>query len=163
MTKLIKLTQGQFAIVDDKNFEWLNQWKWFAQKNKKTFYACRNLPTTRDGKRPKVWMHRLILNISDNNIIGDHRDRNGLNNIESNLRVADDLQSTTNRGKFKNSSSIYIGVSCDKDKYGWIAQIQKNKKKMYLGYFKNEIDAAKAYNDAAIRMFGEFANLNKID
>ena len=66
-------------------------------------------------------------------------------------------------GKRTKGSSKFKGVSWFKRTEKWKAQIQYRKKVIHLGYFKDEIDAAKAYNAKAIELFGEYACLNKID
>lgn len=156
--KEIQLTKGQIALVDDEDFEWLNQRKWWAKRHRNTFYAhCRMIET---GKI--VLMHRLILDLTDPKIQTDHKDRNGLNNQKYNLRVATNSQNTANRKSFKNSTSKYLGVRLHKRDNIWEANIQKDGKLMYIGRFKTEEDAALAYNKVAQKLHGEFANLNII-
>ena len=84
--RLIKLSQGLSTMVDDKDFEALNEFKWFAQKVKNTFYAGRNMPRV-NGRQKTAYMHREIMN-TPAEMETDHRDRNGLNNQRENLRVA---------------------------------------------------------------------------
>ena len=159
--KEIQLTQGKIALVDDSDFEWLNQWKWYAAREGNTFYAQR---TDRSNGKRTVKMHRLILGLSDPNILADHMDLNGLNNQRNNLREADSSKNQWNRRSVKNSSSKYLGVSFDKDKRirKWKAIIQANNKKIVLGRFASEDEAALAYNEKALELHGEFANLNKV-
>ena len=166
--KEIKLTQGKVALVDDADFEWLNQYKWFANKQGNSFYAVRNTPWI-DGHRTQVSMHRQILNLTDPNIFGDHRDRNGLNNQRNNLRVATRSQNGTNRRSWGDSK--YLGVHKvvykkggrqKKDYEYWRATIKEGDKVKLIGLFHDEVEAAKAYNKTAIKIHGEFANLNII-
>ncbi len=158
--KEIKLTQGKVALVDDADFEWLNQWKWYARKGVNTFYALRN--STDDKVRITVLMHRVITGTTDAKIPCDHGDMNGLNNQRYNIRVCTHGQNQKNRTSYAGSSSKYKGVSFHKPTRKWIAQISNNCKLLYLGLFDNEIDAAKAYNEAAIIYHGEFARLNRL-
>jgi len=81
--KLIPLTQGKFAQVDDEDFEYLNQWKWFALKDAQTFYAARGIYL-----KGNILMHRQLLGLTNSEVKGEHKDRNGLNNQKENLRVA---------------------------------------------------------------------------
>jgi hypothetical protein len=157
--KEIRLTQGRVALVDDEDYEYLNQWNWclIEKKDKNLFYAARKVKNRR-----LILMHRVILGLTDPNIFGDHVDRNGLNNQRNNLRVATHSQNCTNVKKYKNASSKYKGVSWHKASKKWVAQIQKDKKVLYLGGFEKEIDAAIAYNNATNSIHGEFANPNKI-
>lgn len=107
-------------------------------------------------------MHREILGIMDSKIKVDHKDRNGLNNQRSNLRIATYSQNASNCKGRAGSSSKYKGVSKLTTCRRWVAQIWKDKKKHYLGLFKTEKDAAIAYNKEAEKLHGEFAYINKI-
>ncbi len=159
MSKKIPLTQGQVALVDDEDFERLNQHKWCACKGHNTFYAARNTPP-QNGKRRKVYMHRDILGLPEG-VQTDHRYGRGLDNRRANLRPATNQQNHFNLcSQSKNKTSKYKGVSWHKGTQKWRAQIQYNGKVIYLGLFDNEIEAAKAYDCKAREMFGQFALLN---
>ena len=153
--KEINLTQGQVALVDNEDFETLNRHQWFAAKKGKTFYATRNIKV--DGKRKTALMHWYV--IGGKNI--DHVDRNGLNNQKANLRFCNNQENQRNSRKRINTSSKFKGVSFYKPRENWVARIGLNGKVINLGYFATEIEAAKVYNSAAIKHYGEFANLNK--
>lgn len=161
--KLIPLTQGQFAQVDDEDFDRLNTKKWQAHRrfNSGTYYAMSNIKVCKN-KWKSIKMHRVILGMTDSTILVDHKDFNGLNNQKSNLRIATRSQNAANRKPKPNCTSKFLGVSFHKARYKWRASIQKDKKITSLGYFVSEIDAAKAYNEAAILIHGEFANLNHL-
>ncbi len=153
--KQIPLTQGKSATVDDADFEWLNQWKWYCNND----YATRK---TLGGEkwRKKLSMHRVIIKALPHQSV-DHKDGNPLNNCRSNLRFATDSQNQANRHKMRfTHSSLYRGVSWHSRKKKWIAHIGYKRKLIHLGYYKNEIDAARAYDKAAKELFGEFACLN---
>jgi len=158
--KEIKLTLGQVALVDDEDFEYLNQFKWHANKSNDTFYAGRSSSGKGGVKRKAIWMHRQLLGLEDPSIKGDHIDHNGLNNQRHNLRVATHSQNVRNVKSNKNTSSKYKGVGKVKNCERWHAQIQCDKRKIHIGYFKDEIEAAKAYDKKAKELFGEFAFLN---
>jgi hypothetical protein len=152
--KLIRLTQGQFAKVDDEDYFIVSKFTWCAVKkhNKDTFYAY-------NGKH-KMYLHRLILGL-DNNYETDHIDGNGLNNQRSNLRKATSAQNNYNRKKLDTPfTSIYKGVHFSKSRRKWIAMIKSGEHHLNLGGFEFEFDAASAYDDAAKQLFGEFAKLN---
>lgn len=158
--KQIPLTQGQFAIVDDQDYDYLMQWKWCAAycKRGKRFYALRTYKV--DGKQLSIGMHRQLIGVVDKSIKVDHIDHDGLNNTRKNLRTTSHSQNMANRRPKQNGTSEFLGVYKIKDKNTWIAQITKNNKRIKLGSYKNEVDAAKAYDNAAIEMHGEFANVN---
>lgn len=151
MSRLIPLTQGQYAIVDDSDHEWLSQWKWTAQKAHKGFYAMRH------DSGQLVLMHRLI-NGTPQNMVTDHRDGNRLNNQRHNLRDATQLQNMMNRKGKSGGSSRFKGVWLDGVHKKWRAAIRLNGKLKYLGRFVSEEDAGQAYAAAAKLYFGDFSN-----
>ena len=157
----IQLSQGKFAQVDDEDFERVNKFKWciYKSKNGNVFYAARKVII--DGKRKTQRMHQFILGDNPLKPHIDHRDGDGLNNQKYNLRPCSNMENTTNKKKTnKKCSSIYKGVCWDNHSNKWRAYIQTNGKLIYLGLFKIEIDAARAYDIAAIKYHGEFRNLN---
>jgi hypothetical protein len=156
--KQIPLTKGQIALVDDEDFEYLNQFKWCAVKARDTYYAIRS--GYDKGRKPQIKMHRFISELADSNILCDHKDGNGLNNQKHNLRVSNKSQNGMNRGPQKNGTSKYKGVSWFAKANKWMAKITINKKQMYIGCFNDIEDAAKAYDEKAKEIFGEFAWLN---
>jgi hypothetical protein len=93
-------------------------------------------------------------------LLVDHRNLNGLDNRRSNLRLATHGENNQNKRKRKGASSRYIGVSFEKRIKKWSARIMYKGKAIWLGNFKNEIDAALAYDKAARKYYGEFARLN---
>lgn len=159
--KEILLTQGKVALVDDEDYEYLNQWKWHAYKCRNTYYAGRNSSRKNPPKRI-IQMHRIILGLTDGNILIDHQDHNGLNNQRNNLRKATKAQNQQNSLSFRKSTSIYKGVVKHKNHGKWQAQIAKEGKHFYLGVFNTQKDAAIAYNTAAKELHGEFAALNEV-
>lgn len=154
--KQIQLTQGKVALVDDVDYERLNQHRWCAKKSGATWYAVRMVG--KDGKQMTLYMHREILGLTAN-IETDHKDGDGLNNQRHNLRLATTAQNQRNQKKQKGTSQ-YKGVYWYQGKTKWCAQIWIAKKRVSLGIFLSEIDAAKAYDNAAIKHFGEFARTN---
>jgi len=150
--KKILLTKGQLAIVDDFNFEWLNQWKWCASKSGNQYYAKAWI----DNKM--IRMHRLIMNPPDDKQI-DHKNHNGLDNRKSNLRLCTQAQNIRHqKPQTRKTSSKYKGVSWDRAK--WCAYIKYQRKTIHLGAYHNEIEAAKVYDAKALELFGEFACTN---
>lgn len=158
--KEIKITRGLVVLVDDEDFEWLNQWNWYTLKAKQTFYAYRHSKISdKCGTGFCFYMHREILK-APKDIQVDHRNGDGLQNTRENLRSCTHAQNCMNKRKGLNFSSIYKGVSWRKDTEKWDAKIQFNKKTIHLGPSFSEIEAARRYDVAAIQYFGEFALLN---
>ena len=162
LSKLGKYKGLYVALVDDADYEWLNQFRWNAQKGRDTYYARRNF----DGTH--FLMHRLIMGVTDRQVYVDHINDNGLDNRRDNLRTCTNSQNVINARKkktFKGKplSSKYKGVTWVKLENKWMAQAKIAGVNKYLGLFNNEIDAALAYNEFAKENFGEFARLNEID
>ncbi len=153
----ITLTQGKFTLVDDEDFNRVCRWKWYAIKGKYTYYAARMNYAA--GKKI-VRMHRYILGLQNNDKRQvDHIDGNGLNNRRSNIRACTRTENQRNR-KAQTGTSKFKGVNWHKCTKTWRARIRINKKLLLLGSYDFEIGAAKGYDKAAKKHFGEFAKLN---
>lgn len=153
--KLIKLTKGQFAQVDDEDYEYLNQWKWFAKHSRGNYYAVRRQKDISLGKIKDIYMNKIILN-TPINLECDHIDHNGLNNQKVNLRNCDRFQNMRNRRPWSSSGKLGVYLY----KHYIYAQIKVNGKSIHIGNFKTIEDAALAYDKVAKIHFGEFAYLN---
>lgn len=155
--KLIILTKGKRAKVDDKDYIILNKFKWCTCHR----YAVRHVKI--NGKWKNIYMQHVIMKAKPI----DHIDGDGLNNQRINLRKCTHTQNMHNVKKRKSNTSGYKGVSYfmnrrDKNnpktiKKPWVAKIISNKKAYFLGYFKTAIEAHRAYKKAAIKLNGEFA------
>lgn len=152
----ILLTQGKVALVDDADYEWLSQYKWCAcrQHGGNRWYAI-------SGAKPQLLMHRLILNPSQG-METDHINHEGLDNRRFNLRACTHQQNQYNRIPQKGGTSQFKGVYWYKQYKKWQVQLCINGNRLFLGYFKKEKDAARSYNKAAFKHFGEFARLNDV-
>lgn len=158
--KIIFLNQNKIALVDDEDYEYLNQWKWSAYLDHNKWYAIRTIKLE-NNKQKQIKMHRLIMQAKENQEI-DHEDGDGLNNQKYNLRIATHQQNLFNRGKNKNNTSGFKGVRLDKrvKLRPWQAIIKINYKWKHLGMYETAEEAAMAYDQAAKELHGEFANLN---
>jgi HNH endonuclease len=161
MVKQIELTQGKFALVDDEDFEYLNQFKWFASKNPgknfpDNFMARRNIPIGK-GRQGAELMHRVIMKAQKGEKV-DHWNFNELDNRRSNLRKCTQSQNCAN--KRVKSRELPRGVSYCKREQRYLAQIQVEKKNKHLGYFDDPALASAAYQRASRVYHGEFSILN---
>lgn len=156
----IELTHGEFAIVDDENFEYLNKFKWYAIRYYKhhCFYAVR-----RDGGKT-ILMHREVMQ-TPKGMVTDHIDHNGLNNQKNNLRICSHADNIRNSAKSIIGTSKYKGVSVKivgKHKY-YRGRIFLNGKEVVRTFpytHDGEIMASKFYNEQAKIHYGNFANIN---
>jgi hypothetical protein len=163
--KQIQLTQGQVALVDDDDFDRLSKFKWHAWWNKHTrsFYARRGVYDSTTGQTRVIRMNREVLDARPDELV-DHRNHDTLDNRKENLRPCNKSQNGANRrGLQSNNTSGYQGVTRYARDGRWRAQLKINNKMLHLGYFSSKHEAARAYNEAAIKYHGDFARLNKID
>ena len=157
----IPLSRGKYAIVDPEDYERLSKYKWHIVGGASTYYAARNTGQRIGEKRIVIKMHREILRVPDGMFV-DHINHNGLNNRKANLRHATQAQNARNRrkGHRGNFHSKYKGLTWYRREKRWAVRIMVDCKSKFIGYFDNEIDAAKAYDQAAMKYHGEFASLN---
>lgn len=145
----IPLTRGFVALVDDADYEWINQCRW---KINTYGYAFRQTKTE------TISMHRLIAD-TPKGMECDHINHEKLDNRRANLRNCTSKENCRNK-KQNIGTSAYKGVYFNKSRGKWRADIRIDYKLHYLGCFTSEIDAARAYDAAAREHFGEFAHLN---
>lgn len=162
--KKIPLTQGKFAIVDDEDYERIvAMGSWHFNNGYASSSLAYKKPNGKWGKKT-LYMHRAIMHLDflDKRLI-DHINHDRLDNRRKNLRICSHLQNIRNSKKQKNNTSGYKGVSFNKNSQKFRAQIRFNNKNMCIGSFECPKEAAKAYNEAALKYHGEFANLNKVE
>ncbi len=170
MVKEIPLTKGYVTVVDDKNYNYLMQWKWCVRipnssSNCVKPYAIRNLSVDERslGMRHQIHMHRIIAQAPDNMQV-DHINGNTLDNRECNLRLCNNQENSRNQVKkvTANITSLYKGVRKN-HMSKWGASIVVNHRNICIGYYHTEEMAALMYNKKAIEIFKEFAKLNVLD
>ena len=147
--KQIDLTHGQIALVDDEDYDYLMQWNWCATKLHGLYYACRW------SKRKKITMHRIVMN-APQHLFCDHINHITTDNQKQNLRLCTHKENAKNRTGFGKSKYLGVGVY---DGY-YTARCNDSGSRPFLGCFRLETEAAIAYDIAAMKHHGEFANLN---
>jgi hypothetical protein len=153
--------KGYSIMIDECDLPLLYQYNCYIAKNGQKKYLKCNI--IMNGKKTTGIFHRILLSAKKDQQI-DHKDGNGLNNQRNNLRFASGSQNCANKKKVfrKTTTSIFKGVHWCNIRKTWIAKIEKNGKKIYLGASEIQEVAASLYNKKAIELFGEFALLNNL-
>ena len=155
----IYLGEGEWTILDQKDYYRFGNLKWGVEGKRDKFYAICNIKIE-PGRTKEIRLHREIMKPSAG-VLVDHRNGDSLDNRRANLRLATPTQNMHNRRKIRTkTSSQYIGASLDKRSGRWASKIRCHGKKIHLGCFGSDIEAAKAYDTAAKKYHGEFARLN---
>lgn len=155
----IHLPSGHVMLVDIEDIPKIFNYSWHIFYNRNHVYVRGWHRET----RKKIFLHRFILDVRPGDKIHiDHINGNTLDNRKSNLRICTPLENSRNTKLYKSNTSGFKGVYWCKAANNWMAYITVNKKRINLGLFVSKIEAAKAYNDAAIKYFGSFARINDI-
>ncbi len=148
--KMIPLTHGFYAYVDAEDFEWVRQWNWAVYAGG---YAARH------ERNRTIYMHREIMKPPKGMVV-DHINGNGFDNTRTNMRNVTQRQNSCNRGKRTGTSSIYKGVEHNKETGKWYVEAHYRGARVRAGPFKEEAEAARAYDRMAVELFRENARLN---
>lgn len=169
LMKKIKLTKGKYALVDDEDYDYLNQWKWMVGgkgSRGKTYYAIRwERGWSKYSNKPRkiIQMANVVMNCPKGFVI-DHINRDGLDNRKQGLKIVTQKQNNNNRRVWGKSK--FFGVYPEIEKRPnkvytcWRVQIYSGKNRIFVGLYKTEIEAARAYDEKARELFGKSARLN---
>lgn len=150
---LLRLTDNSYSLISFIDYLKVSKFNWYKDSYNRVYSKI---------KDRSVFLSRFILGPKNSEIV-DHIDGNALDNRRHNLRITDRLGNARNHGLNKNNTSGYKGVSSDKSKKDrWRSYIVVNKKQIWLGSFSSKKEAARSYNEAAKKYFGEFARLNDV-
>ena len=154
---------GRAALVDDPDFDLVMQHSWYCWeriRNNRVHGPQAIAPIMIDGQRTTIKMHRLIVSQYASWARIDHENHNGLDNQRRNLRDGSAGKNERNRIVEGRGSSRYKGVYWHKASGKWQAYITCDGKRQHLGLHLTEEDAARAYDETALMLFGEYALLN---
>jgi len=159
LVKELILSKGRVAIVDDEDFEALNQYKWSYMLTQSGLeYAIRRTRKHETEKPQARLLHRQIMN-TPRHLLTDHINGNGLDNRRENLRICTPSQNNINKRK-KGTTSTYKGVYFDKARGKFRSHIIVEGKSIFLGRYETELESALAYDRASVKYHGEYANNN---
>lgn len=163
---LIQLQGGRICLVDLADWDLLRRyrwhWKWESrtETGERRLYVATSIWEREERRHRAIRIHRLITAAPEQMMV-DHRSGDTLDNRRSNLRIADNSRNQANSGS-RGGSSRYKGVSWNARKRRWLVAFRANGQYHFVGYFRDEFEAAKAYDAAAEKVSGEFARTNFI-
>jgi hypothetical protein len=159
--RLLPLHGGGIAAVDDADFAVVFQHRWTLHQNSPSRTRATRYAVARVNGR-RVYLHLFLWALWGREPVPvvEHKDGDGLHCTDVNLRPASVEENNRNRGLIRSNTSGYKGVNWDKGKQQWRAKIQVSGTRLHLGYFADPIEAARAYDQAALQHHGEFAVLN---
>lgn len=153
--KELSLTSGQFALIDDVDYDKVSSRRWHAYKSSNSWYCRTNI-----GKK-HISLHAFLFPVPKGFVV-DHIDGNGLNNQRANLRQATQAENMRNQRPHRDSRSPYKGIWRIPGAKTWGVQIWNGRKRNYVGSFVDPLEAAKVYDFIAIQVFGQFAKVNGV-
>lgn len=151
------------TLIDESDLPLVSQFTWTLAT---TSASDRHVYAKTGGKNTNgktILMHRLIMGVTDPGLVVDHINGNTLDNRRSNLRICTPQQNIRNQRRSKTKGVSYRGNSNPGAKSKpWVARAYDRGQNIHLGYFATKLEAARAYNEAAVRLYGEFASLNDL-
>lgn len=150
----------KYALVDDKWFDFLSQWKWQAYFHRYTWYALRCTGSASKGTYRRIYMHREVLGVIPDGKMVDHINKNGLDNQVENLRICTNSENRRNSKLQTNNTTGYKGIILDKRTGTYRVRLNVNGRRHSFGYYSDAKIAAKKYDELARRFYGEFASPN---
>jgi hypothetical protein len=156
--KLIELSQGRVAIVDDEDFDWLSKWKWHYHRRKGAFTGYARRTSRETGKQYTVLTHNEIYRYHHSTSFQelDHINTCGCDNRKLNLRIASRNTNCTNKQRRSDCTSKQTGVNWNRCNCMWVARLQLPGKRLFLGNFTKKKDAIEARQQAEIEFFKDF-------
>ena len=153
----IPLTKGYFTLIDADDYEWVSYYNWYTMtKSKNGIYAGRKI----NKGQHTIYLAREIMDCP-NDLVVDHINGDALDNRKQNLRICTHRQNMINRRKINISQNIpYRGVTKCRVSGRYITVIAPNRKRIQIGRYDSIEDAARAYDNAAKEVYGQFAKLN---
>lgn len=152
-----KIIKGHVVLFDEEDIVIFNKYNWYIHNNEKYKRVIHDI------NKKRLYFHREIMGVTDNNIIVDHINGNPLDNRKENLRLSDKSTNGMNRPKNKNNSTGYKGVVWYPVSKTYSAELMVKGVRYRKHGFKTAKEAAKKYNELAIEHHGEFAKLNEIE
>lgn len=151
------------VLVDDEDYQLFSKFKWTIIYKREIPYVIRGQWISETKSTKIIYLHRLLVNAKNNDIV-DHINGNTLDNTRANLRICSSVDNSRNQKLNKKNKTGYKGVFYNKrlKSKPYSVHIGFNNKTIFCGYYSTKEEAASAYNDVAIKFFGEFARLNKI-
>jgi hypothetical protein len=154
--RVIELTRGQVAIVDDEDYERFAQYRWCFMH---AGYAMRRQKKAEGSNKVCILLHRAIVGAKKGESV-DHINGNTLDNRRENLRICTHAENLRNQRLKKTSSSGLKGATLCKKTGKWCSKITKDGKTIHLGKFETAAEAHAAYCAASVSLHGEFARFN---
>lgn len=169
----LKTSNGYTFLVDNEDYNKVIQWSWYGNDTKSDYVViqrtgyCKEYYKKTGYCSKTIKLSRFLMGVTDRHLTVDHIDNNPLNNQRSNLRICTQKENSRNKSPYKNSTSKYLGVhrifpDRKNGEKRYRATIRPPEGRIQLGVFANETEAAKAYNVAAKKIYGKYANLNKV-